>query len=169
MARENHSHTEEFLNTLNSNFFEPHITKPTRITDHTSTLIDNIFFNSIDFDCSSGNIIYNISDHLPNFLIINDFCSSNKKETIYKRDFTKFDKDSLIDNFKSINWIETFQNCHNVDDMFNSFFDISSEIINTHIPLKKVLRKEAKFLENPWITKDLQTSIQMKCKLYKKY
>ena len=40
---ENHSHTEEFLNTLNSNFFEPHITKPNRITDHISTLIDNIF------------------------------------------------------------------------------------------------------------------------------
>lgn len=166
---ENHYHTEEFLNTLNSNFFEPHITKPTRVTDHTSTLIDNIFFNSIDYDCTSGNIIYNISDHLPNFLIINEFCSSEKNETIYRRDFTKFDKDLLIDNFKSINWIETFQTCHNVDDMFKSFFDISSKIINTHIPLKKASRKEAKFLKKPWISKGLQTSIKKKSKLYRQY
>ena len=53
--------------------------------------------------------------------------------------------------------------------MFNSFFDISSEIINTHIPLKKVSRKEAKFLKKPWITKGLKTSIKIKCKLYREY
>ena len=46
---ETHKPTEEFINTMSTNFFEPHIVKPTRITYHTATLIDNIFFNSIDF------------------------------------------------------------------------------------------------------------------------
>ena len=41
---ESHSATDGFLNTLGSNFFQPYILQPTRITDHSATLIDNIFF-----------------------------------------------------------------------------------------------------------------------------
>ena len=40
---ESHSATDGFLNTLGSNFFQPYILQPTRITDHSATLIDNIF------------------------------------------------------------------------------------------------------------------------------
>ena len=60
-----HSETDEFLNILLTNFFQPHILQPTRITDHSATLIDNIFFNSLEHFAISGNIIYNIADHLP--------------------------------------------------------------------------------------------------------
>ena len=42
-----HSATDGFLNTLGSNFFQPYIMQPPRITNHSATLIDNIFFNSI--------------------------------------------------------------------------------------------------------------------------
>ena len=37
---DSHSGTEEFLNTLGSYFFNPHILQPTRITHHSATLID---------------------------------------------------------------------------------------------------------------------------------
>ena len=80
-----HTQTEDFINTLNSYSFEPHIIKPTRITDPTATLIDNIFFNSIDFDAISGNLIFDLTDHLSNFLIINDLKTSSKKECLYRR------------------------------------------------------------------------------------
>ena len=53
-------------------FFQPHILQPTRITDHSATLIDNIFFNSIEHITVSGNVEY-LSDHLPNFIILNRF------------------------------------------------------------------------------------------------
>ena len=42
--------TENFLNTLGSYYFQPQILQPTRITDHSTTLIDNIFFNSLFFN-----------------------------------------------------------------------------------------------------------------------
>ena len=48
-----HPLTEDFINTLGSFFLEPHILKPTRITSHCSTLIDNIFFNSIEYQTIS--------------------------------------------------------------------------------------------------------------------
>ena len=58
-----HSLTEDFINTLSSFFLEPHILKPTRITNHSSTLIDNIFFNSIEYQTVSGNLLYDLTDH----------------------------------------------------------------------------------------------------------
>lgn len=63
--------TEEFINTTVSYDFLPHILQPTRITDHTATLIDNIFFNSNEFFSISGNLVCDLTDHLPNFLFLN--------------------------------------------------------------------------------------------------
>ena len=45
---DSHQITDDFINTLGTLFFQPYILQPTRITDHSATLIDNIFFNSID-------------------------------------------------------------------------------------------------------------------------
>ena len=40
---QHHPNTCEFLDGLHSNMFFPMITRPTRITSHTATLVDNIF------------------------------------------------------------------------------------------------------------------------------
>ena len=72
---ESHQDTNNFLNTLSSFFFQPQILQPTRITEHSATLIDNIFFNSLDHFVIRGNLIYDLSDHLPNFLIITKYIS----------------------------------------------------------------------------------------------
>ena len=61
--------TEEFINTTVSYDFLPHILQPTRITDHTATLIDNIFFNSNELFSISGNLVCDLTDHLPIFFI----------------------------------------------------------------------------------------------------
>lgn len=51
------SETEDFVNTLGSYAFHPQLLKPTRITNHSSTLIDNIFFNYLEHHVvSCGNI-----------------------------------------------------------------------------------------------------------------
>ena len=63
--------TEDFANTLGSYAFYPQILKPTRITYHSATLTDNIFFNSLEHHIINGNILSGITDHLPNFIIIN--------------------------------------------------------------------------------------------------
>ena len=45
----------------------PYILHPTRVTDHSSTLIDNIFSNNFEYERVSGNIITQIADHFPQF------------------------------------------------------------------------------------------------------
>ena len=60
--------SNDFLQMLNSYFFLPYILQPTRITERSATLIDNIFANSYSMDAISGNLVLKISDHLPQFL-----------------------------------------------------------------------------------------------------
>ena len=42
---------------------------PTRVTEHSKTLIDNILCSPTESGTISGNIIYAISDHLPQFCL----------------------------------------------------------------------------------------------------
>jgi len=82
--------------------FNLHILQPTRITDHSQTLIDNIFFNSLSHHTISGNIIYDIGDHLPNFLIINKFSALPKQFKISKRDYSNFNEIEFLEDIKAI-------------------------------------------------------------------
>ena len=101
---ETHSGTNDFLNILVSSYFHPQILQPTRITDHSATLIDNIFFNSLEHFTISGNLIYDLTDHLPNFLVVSKFSSLPENVKIFKRDYSHFDEQALIDDIQSIDW-----------------------------------------------------------------
>ncbi len=60
----NHKMTNDFINTIYSMNLYPTITRPTRITSHCATLIDNIFTNDISNKTLSVLLISDISDHL---------------------------------------------------------------------------------------------------------
>ena len=47
--------TKQFKNIFSFNYCFPFINKPTRITDHSAFLIDNIYSNIPSQNCSSGN------------------------------------------------------------------------------------------------------------------
>ena len=42
-----HSETNDFIHFMISHYFLSHILHPTRVTDHSATIIDNIFLNSL--------------------------------------------------------------------------------------------------------------------------
>lgn len=54
------SKTQDFLNNIISKGFLPHITKPTRVTETTATLIDHIYTNNITPSSESGIIITDV-------------------------------------------------------------------------------------------------------------
>ena len=70
LKHESHSVTAQFIESLFAFSFLPMITKPTRITAHSATLIDNIFTNNTTVSLKSGLIISDISDHLPIFSVV---------------------------------------------------------------------------------------------------
>jgi hypothetical protein len=80
LKTQTHLPTSQFVDINFANAFFPLITKPTRITSESATLIDNIFTNVIDHSSSvHGIILTDISDHLPIFHIIQH---SSSPETV---------------------------------------------------------------------------------------
>ena len=132
-----HLSIENFLNTLGSYYFQPRILQPTRITDYSATLIDNIFFNSLEHFSICGNLCYDLSDHLhvPNFLIESKLSSLPSNIKVFQRDYSNFDKQALVTDIQSINWDVLLRDVYEPSSMFDSFNNKMSEVIHTHIPI----------------------------------
>ena len=60
---ESHTETNDFLNIMISHYLLPHKLQPTRVTDHSATVIGNIFSNNTEHNTFSGSIPSRISDH----------------------------------------------------------------------------------------------------------
>ena len=68
----------QFLAITLSHHFLPRITLSTRVTARTATFIDNILITSYENKCTFGSITTSVSDHLPQFLIIETFKCQDK-------------------------------------------------------------------------------------------
>ena len=73
-----HKGTQEFLHIMFNKGLHPIISKPSRITRFSSTLIDNIFTNNIDDTLYSGLLISDVSDHLPIFSVCGNTFNTEK-------------------------------------------------------------------------------------------
>ena len=100
-----HEGTLKFIDTMMTALLAPVITVPTRLNNNGGTLIDNIFTNNIQEDRICGNLIVNISDHLPSYLLVpKPFKTKSKCADKYVRDKKNFDKDNFKYEFSLINW-----------------------------------------------------------------
>ena len=59
----------EFIDSLFSQLFLPHILKPTRVRHDPKILMDYVFSNAISSNIIFGNLTSSITDYLPKFLI----------------------------------------------------------------------------------------------------
>ena len=123
---ESHPGTNDFLSTLVSSYFQPQILRPTRITDHSATPIDNIFFNSLEHFTISGNLIYDLTDHLPNFLVVSKLSSLPENIKIFRRDYSNFDEQALINDIQSVDWALLFSSNSDPSCMFDTFYSKTS-------------------------------------------
>ena len=80
---------------------------PTRITQKTVTLIDNICVNNPVQNYNSWNITTSVSDHFLQFIIIENGKGDNPASKMSKttqRDYKRFDNDSSKIDLQSIGW-----------------------------------------------------------------
>ena len=112
---DNNENTLNLLNSLSSQSLIPIITKPSRITNQTATLMDNIFINQPN-GFVSGILISDISDHLPLFILKRNLFTkkSSKQNTNLKY---RLINDSTITNLRQsllcldLNHITGSDNC----------------------------------------------------------
>ena len=164
---DSHVPTNDFIDLMYSNGFYPLISKPTRITSHSATLIDNIFSNDLDNHKFSGILWSDISDHLPIFQITNCSLKPKTKSSVYHKRLITTDN---IENFRShlcsINW--DFSQSSSSNALYNSFMDCLYPIYETCFPVKIITVKENSKAK-PWFTSGLQNSCRRKYALYKQY
>ena len=170
LLQENDTKANAYLNNFFEKNFIPCITLPTRITDHSATLIDHIFIKCpkkiIQNKCSSGNLITDLSDHLPNFTFF-DF----KVQTPKNRPFTRLFTQSKIDNFTAALASEpALINSSELTDTNTSYNNFNAnylQLFDKYFPLVRQSKKS--FKDKPYITSDIKDSIKSRNKLYKKH
>ena len=162
-----HSETETFLNTMLQNLLIPMITGPTRINDNSNfTLIDNIFFNDPVSAICSGNLLCQVSDHLPNFLKF-EHVNEIEDQKIYKRDFSKYSPRNVKAEFQTLNLENKIRNTEDVNEKYNLLHTNLENILNTHVPLK-LFKKKSKN-DKPWINERIVTLIREKDRINQKF
>ena len=134
---ESHIDTNDFINTMISRYLLPYILHPTRVTDHSETVIDNIFSNNTSHEIISGNIISQISDHFPQFTILNHVTINYKTCSYAKRDLSNFDEQKFINGFASLDTDFLQDTNHSLNSKFGMFFQTVSDYVDKHAPLKK--------------------------------
>ena len=92
------------------------------------------------------------------------------KSNIQIRDWKKFESSKCISDFNQINREQILYN-ENIEVNFsmNQYLWKIYSLLDTHVPIKKLSKKELKFSTKPWITQGLQNSIKKKNNLYSKF
>ena len=169
-----HSHapTNDFLTNMMSYNFIPTISNPTRISDNSSTLIDNIFVNCIKKDYSTAIVYNDISDHLPVALhLTNNVSKILKPDHSVKRFFDAKSIANFNAELANTNWdcVDDQILLAGPCDAYTSFLGIYQEVFDKHFPVKTTKLSNRMTPRHGWMTKGLTKSCVRKSKLYRAY
>ena len=155
-----HRGTEKFLDMMINHNHLACITRPTRITKDTATLIDNIMIsNELHGSHNCGIIETDISDHLPCIAIFPNLLAAKRSpKVITSRNLNEQACKLIEDDIKNRNWHELVTK-ENVNGMFDHFHDFLIESIDKHAPEKTFVISPKKVISEPWMSKGL-----LKCK-----
>ena len=133
------------------------------------TLIDNIFSSISDKRSFSGNLLYSISDHLPQFHLVCDPFPKSKDEKIFRKDWKNFNQDNFVLDFLDIDWANKLYNITDVDQAFKTFYELIQNLIDQHVPTVIVTKCQQKTRAKPWITPGTIKSISQRQFYSRKY
>lgn len=160
--------TADYVNSVLANNFIPTILMPTRITANSATLIDHIYYfpGKSKLETKSGNFLTEITDHLPNYLLLYNM----KHQNYQYRPLTRIISNKNVNKFKSdldkTDWTQLLAT-NDPNIAYNEFSSTLSTLFNNNFPLIKKSRKCVR--DKPWITNALKKSSRLKYKLYKKW
>ena len=125
------------------------ISEPTRITDHSQSLIDVLFCSNDNLISEAGATAVTSSDHL----MIYGECTENFRACAMfstVRSFKKCDVTKLISDLNRAPWhvSDIFQS---IDDQWNYWKKLFLEIVDEHAPLVKIRTRKSRV---DWIDKD---------------
>ena len=148
-----HAKTDECIELLLKNQFESLITKPTRVTHSTATLIDNIFVKRNNkFQLKSSILLEDISDHYPCLLQINSkfYCIDNAELVLEKRKFSDKAFASINQDLLFANWAIMYG--MDVNCCYQYLLNVIQKSFDKWAPIKTIkVSKKSCFVE-PWLS-----------------
>ena len=149
----------------------PQVILPTRITESSQTLIDNIFTTTFARNCISGNILHSISDHLPQFFCVSsESLTHGGSESLPKTyaNWSKFHNEEFNRDFCSLEWREILSlEGGNIDISFDAFLSKVNSFVDRHVPTATLTKKQHN--KKPWITSGILKSMQKRDFYLRKY
>jgi len=145
---------------LESHICKPLITAPTRFSSTVSpSLFDHIYCKLRNATQIPGIAIFDVSDHLPIFLLLSTSINRKSEKQIIRCMKNVNQENLLIDLEEALSpW--NFDTGSTVHNDFDEFIHIFQTIINKHALLRKLPRSEKQLQAKPWITRGLLTSIK---------
>jgi exonuclease III len=132
-----HYNTNRLFDLIVSNACIPVITKPTRITHSTATLIDNIYITeNLTTNYKTGIVTYDISDHLPCLVTIKNN-SLTKKTTNVEFICRQLQEKNILEFKKELQNIDcNLLDKLNCEEAYNTFTETLHQALNNTCPEK---------------------------------
>ena len=139
---EKNKKVQSFLNLMFEFRMIPIINKPTRVTKHTATAIDNIITNCIlNSDFKSAIVKTDLSNHFP-IKFINDLTrdptpTDTMEKCVCKRDFTENTFNCFNQELFETSW-DSCQNLKQPNEAYNKFLEIFTKLCQEYFPIRKI-------------------------------
>ena len=165
-----HNPTQQFITDLSNIDLLPTIMRPTQITNHSATLIDNIYVSiQLHRDFESTIIINDLSDHFPVLTMLKQTKLLNKEPLTFTSRCLNDQKLKEVNHrLMRKDWIGllTGTTC---DEKFNQFSMTLNTTLDEVAPTRTVRISGKRRYVKPWMTRGLEEASRTKLKLYKKY
>ena len=159
--------TNDFIDLNLNNEMIPCITKPTRITKTSATLIDNVMISrSLQRSYDSFVVLEDISDHLACLVVLKDQQKSIKGPShIITRNLNETKIKEIISSLQHNNWGEFLRDL-DANTGFDHFHKLLTKTIDRIAPEKECRVNRNKTAKDPWVTKGILNSIHRQKRLY---
>ena len=137
---------------IRENGFKQLISKPTRITKNSKTLIDIII--TTDSSKIVDSIVYanSCSDHDLVGIVRKMNVKKYVPRKIFVRDYSKYNRNTFKDELRNVPW----ENClkqPDVNSAWNMFKRYVTTAVDTHTPL---VERKIRGKENPWMSREIK-------------
>ena len=167
LKSENHKGTSKFMDSIVDNKHLPCITRPTRITKDTATLIDNILISTnIHGSHRCGILEIDLSDHFPCVMILQGLLAKKRvPKMVITRKLDDKSINSIQHDIKSRNWHKVLEPL-STNEKFDTFHECLISSLDKNAPEKLLKIPSKRVISEPWMTNGLIKCARKQLKLY---
>ena len=169
--------TQNLIDIASNHGFIQVISRPTRVTDHSATLIDHVYTNRINNVVNSSVVTLDISDHLATCITVSldrtfdrlqiPTTSLDNTEQYQYRMYNEANNEKFKDLIQGETW-EILEEL-DAEEQYDKFTEIYNKHYDTAYPLntKRVRRKHERVNPKPWVLEWLEGACARKNELYR--